>query len=278
MAKNPPWSPHELEYLADNIGRVSQAKIQKRINRTPNAQKIIAYRRLNGLNQRSNIYTARAVALVLGISCSKTIVAWKNKGYIKGKRAPFAYGKTFCWSFEYEDIIACLKKRPWLLNPSRMEQSYFRTIIREEFDKDPWYGCKDAAPFMGLVDINAVHRYIYRGWLPALRRPVYGANGHGSWGWVIRKSSINLFLKNDPRPARSRLARRNAKRLAWLNQGRPVAVLKEWLIRCPVCRHKVRIIANPNLRSPRIKNLFIQKYTDPQCSHGRKVLLESDVK
>lgn len=112
MAKKPPWSPEELEDLADNLGRQPKAQIARRLNRTENALKIAAYRKLNGLNQRSNIYTARAVALVLGISCSKTIVAWMERGFIKGKRAPFAYGKTLCWSFEYDDIVACLKERP----------------------------------------------------------------------------------------------------------------------------------------------------------------------
>ncbi len=274
MAKKPPWSPEELEYLADNIGRESKTKIAKRLNRSEDALKIAAYRKLNGLNQRSNIYTAQAVALVLGISCSKTIVAWMEKGFIKGKRAPFAYGRTLCWSFEYDDILACLRERPWLVNLSRMERSYFRSIVREEFDKDPWYNCKEAAPFFGLVDINAVHRYIYRGWLPAIRRPVYCASGNGSWGWVIRRSSIEVFLKDDPRPARRRYALMKSRRRTWLDEGRPVSVLKEWLIRCPACRHKVRIIAEPNLRSPQIKDLFIQNYTNHQCSHGKKVLLK----
>lgn len=274
MAKKPPWTSEELEYLADNIGRKSKAEIAEHLNRTEDALKIAAYRKLNGLNQRSNIYTARTVAQVLGISCAKTIVAWMEKGFIQGKRAPFAYGKTPCWSFEYEDIIACLLERPWLANIRRMELSYFRTIVKEAFDKDPWYGCKEAAPFFGLVDINAVHRYIYRGWLPALRRPLSGNGHNGSWGWVIRQSSIDTFLENDPRPSRRRYALMKTRRRTWLNEGRPVPVLKEWLIRCPACRHKVRIIAEPNLRGPLIKDLFIQNYTNHQCSHGKIVLLK----
>lgn len=274
MALKPPWTLDELEYLADNIGRKPKAKIAKHLNRSEGALENALYRKLNGVNQRGNIYTARAVAQVLGISCSKTIVAWMEKGYIKGKRAPFAYGKTLCWSFEYEDIVACLLERPWLVNLHRMEPSYFRSIIQEEFVKNPWYGCKEAAPFFGLVGINAVHRYIYRGWLPALRQPLSGNRRNGSWGWVIRQSSITAFLENDPRPSRRRYALMKSRRLTWLNAGRPVPVLKEWLLRCPVCRHKVRILAEPNLRSPQIKEVFTQNFTTPQCSHGKQVLLE----
>jgi len=274
VSKKPPWTPEELEDLSTTYGRQPRVQIAKRLDRTENALKIAAFRKLNGLNQRSNVYTARTVALALGISCSKTIVNWMGKGFIKGKQAPFSYGKTPCWSFEYEDIIACLQERPWLVNLHTMGRSYFRTIVREEYKKNPWYNCREAAPLLGLVDINAVHRYIYRGWLPALRRPLVGRLGQGSWGWVIRQSSIDAMLKNDPRPSWRRYALLKSRRASRLKQGLPVAVLKEWLLVCPRCRHRVRIVADPNLRSPQIKKLFIQKYCQEQCGHGKIVLLE----
>lgn len=274
MSKKPPWKPEELEDLSATYGRQPRAQIAKRLDRSENALKIAAYRKLNGLNQRSNIYTARAVALALGVSCSKTIVGWMERGYIKGKRAPFSYGKTPCWSFEYEDIIACLQERPWLVDPKRMERSYFRTIVQAEYEKDPWLKTREAGPLLGLVDVNAVLRYIARGWLPALRRPLVGYRGHGSWGYVIRLSAINAMLANDPRPARRRYALLKSRRASRLKQGLPVAVLKEWILVCPRCRHRVRIIADPNLRSPQVKERFIQEYCQEQCSHGKKVLLE----
>jgi predicted site-specific integrase-resolvase len=259
--------------LAENLGRMPKEQIAKRLKRSENALKIAAYRKLNGINQRSNIYTARNVAELLGIPCSKTIIAWMEKGYIKGKRAPFAYGKHLVWSFEYEDIEACLRERPWLVNIAKMERSYFKTIVKEEYEKDPWYTCAQAATFLGLVDINAVHRYIHRGWLPAVRKP------GGPWQgvWIFRQSAIDAFLKNDPRPERRRCIYIKSKRRKWLDDGRPVALLKEWLIRCSRCGHKVRIIANPNLRSPQIKAQFYNLYVNGTCSHGKKVLLESRI-
>jgi len=100
--------------------------------------------------------------------------------------------------FEYEDIEECIRQRPWLVEPMSMPESYFRTIAREEWVKDPWYNCKEASAFFGQTDpqTNALKRYIRRGWLPAERRP--GAGGLGEY--VIRKSSIDDFLKHDPRP------------------------------------------------------------------------------
>lgn len=64
--KEPAWSPQDLEYLSENYGTIPAAVIAKRLGRSTNALKIITYRKL-GVNQRSNFYTARAVAGELGI-------------------------------------------------------------------------------------------------------------------------------------------------------------------------------------------------------------------
>ena len=64
--KEPVWSAEELEYLAENYGRIPAREIGRRLQRSCNALKIISFRKL-GINQRSNIYTARAVATELGI-------------------------------------------------------------------------------------------------------------------------------------------------------------------------------------------------------------------
>ena len=79
-----------------------------------------------------------------------------------------------------------------------MPESYFRAIAREEWAKDPWYNCKEASAFFGLIDphADALKRYIRRGWMQAERRP--GAGGLGEY--VIRKSAIDTFLHHDPRP------------------------------------------------------------------------------
>ncbi|MFH0808849.1 MAG: hypothetical protein V2A77_00020 [Pseudomonadota bacterium] len=185
----------------------------------------------------------------------------------------FAYGKYRTWRFEYEDIEACLRKRPWLVDPKRMEQSYFRAIVRDAWQQDPWYNCYETAPLLGLVDHNAVHRYLQRGWLKYEKRP--GAGGLGEY--VIRRSAIDEMLAHDPRPEHERYAflkSMKVRRKNWLSEGRPVAIMKEWLIRCPVCRHKVRIKAEPNLRAPMIKEPFTERYATGACTHGKRVLLE----
>lgn len=62
-----PWTERELQYLENNYGLKPAAQIARTLKRSTNALKIIAYRKLNGLNQRANIYTARSTAEILGV-------------------------------------------------------------------------------------------------------------------------------------------------------------------------------------------------------------------
>lgn len=63
----PRWSPKDLEFLNDNYGILPAEKIAAKLGRSKNALKIISYRKL-GINQRSNIYTARNVAELVGVT------------------------------------------------------------------------------------------------------------------------------------------------------------------------------------------------------------------
>ena len=194
--KEPPWADWELEFLADNYGTMPAEDIAKRLRRSTNALKIICVRRL-GINQKSNIYTARSTARELGISCAKIIVAWHDRGYLQGKLAPFMNGPNHVWWFDYEDIIVCLQQRPWLCNLKRMPPSYFRSVVQAEWEKNPWYTKAEAGQFLGLADGNPVYRYIKMGWLPACRRPMGGGKG----AWIFRHSDLAEFQLHDPRPS-----------------------------------------------------------------------------
>lgn len=192
----PAWTEKELEFLMDNYGRMSVDEISKKLKRSRNAIKIICDRKLHCLNQRSNIYTARATAEELGISDAKIIVAWHDRGFLKGQRAPFFYGKNQVWWFEYDDIVKCITERPWLCRRERMPEGYFRSIVNKEWTKNPWYNSKEAAIFLGLKDHNPIHRYIYHQLLAAQRRPVGGSKGE----WIIRHKDLVEFQLHDPRP------------------------------------------------------------------------------
>ena len=137
-----------------------------------------------------------------------------DRGFINGTRAPFCYGKHRVWSFEYEGIIQCIRRRPWLANIERMEESYFRSIALEERQSNPWYTADQAAPLIGVADRNPVHRYIIKGWLRAEKRP--GAGGLGEY--VLRKKDIDAFLLDDPRPG---------NKSSWMKAIRKRVLLRE---------------------------------------------------
>ena len=64
--KTPRWTPSQLQFLHDNYGILAAEKIAKTLRRTKNALKIISYRKLR-INQRTNIYSARTVAKLMGV-------------------------------------------------------------------------------------------------------------------------------------------------------------------------------------------------------------------
>jgi hypothetical protein len=101
------------------------------------------------------------------------------------------------WNFLPEDIEACLRKRPWLANLEKMENTCLRDIVQAERDRDQWYTADEAQVFFGLHDhprAGALLRYIRRGLVKAKRQP--GAGGLGEY--VIRKSAIDRALKRRP--------------------------------------------------------------------------------
>ncbi len=65
--RTPIWTEEELLYLDDNYGVLPAERICRHLGRSRNALKIAAYRKLNHINQRSNIYTAREVARIVGV-------------------------------------------------------------------------------------------------------------------------------------------------------------------------------------------------------------------
>ncbi len=143
-------------------------------------------------------------------------------------------------------------------------------MVKEEWDRDPWFTAEQAAPKLGLIDHNAVKRYIRRGWLAAERKP--GAGGLGVW--IIRQSAIAKLLKNDPRREHRRLALVKSRHQASYRNHDPVALQKIWVIKCPVCRHKTTIKSNPNLAAPELKGLFLRLYTNGTCSHGKVCIIQ----
>jgi hypothetical protein len=217
-----------------------------------------------------NIYTAREVAKILGVPCSKTVISWMKKGFIAGRKGVWRQGPTKVWAFEYEEIEKLVRNYPWLPHLGDMENhDYFKSIINEEYERDPWYTCDETAELLGLKTHDAVQRYIYWGLLDAVKRP----GGPHQGVWIIRKSDIDKFLASGSREEHKEQAKKayyEGRRKAWYESGRPIHLHSLWMIKCPACGRKVRVKVERTIAAPRVRVLFARYFiTENGCRHGK---------
>lgn len=260
------WTPDELEFLSNNLGLMSDKELANRLQRSEIAIWLAAKKKLHGQRRKDNFYTATEVARALGIPCLKRVVGWLERGWLQGKRAPWRQGLNYVWLFTEEDIVECLRRRPWLTNLKTMPEHYFRSVVREEWERDPWYTCEQVAPLLGVKTPDTVYLHIYRGWLPAEKKP----GGPHQGEWIIRRSAVQAFLNDDPRDHRDYSA---SRRKGIIAAGHPSKLLTIWLIQCPSCGELVRITAPPQLRGPQVKERFIREYVNGNCEHAAECLL-----
>lgn len=263
------WTPEELEYLAAKYGLVSDRAICRHLQRSPNAITIISRRKLHS-NRKMNFYSGRELARALGVPDSKTIINWALAGWIRVRKSVVRQGPFRVWLFREKNVAAFLKERPWLFDPKQMPEHYFRSIVRAEYERDPWYNCQEVAALLGVTTDDAIQRYINHGWLPAFKKP----GGPWQGKWIIRRSAIEKFLANDPRPKHKFETTSSNRKRAARKRGNPLRLSVVWSVLCPDCRQTVVVRANPGLKGPQVQQLFIYLYTNGTCSHGLVCNLE----
>ncbi len=151
-----------------------------------------------------------------------------------------------------------------------MRGNRVRNIVNEEFEKDPWYAdCLEVAKLLGIKDINAVHRYIRKGWLKAERKP----GGPHQGRYLVRRSDVEAFLATDQRPSSAETASRNMRgRLR--RDGRPIKLSTRWIVRCSKCGHDVVVTAPPRMYGSAILKRMYEKYpSNGICAHGFRVVI-----
>lgn len=186
--------PEELDYLGSYYGLRPDQTICRHLQRSPLAIELAARYKLQ-TTRKNNFYTARELCTILGVHSSRTLMTWVDAGWLKARRSPLGAGKNYIWCFLDEDIEKFLHEKPWLFDVREMPRHYFRFIIREEYDRDPWYTCVEAAALLGVKPIT-VKKYIRRDWMPTPKRQT------GPWRSTrirIRRSTIEYFLAHDPR-------------------------------------------------------------------------------
>lgn len=257
------WTEEELDYLAAKYGLVKDKTISRHLKRSPGACTIAAQRKLRS-NRKMNFYSAMELARALGIPCSKTLIPWVEAIWLRARRSILRAGEHRTWLFTEKNVVKFLRKMPWLFDPNKMPEHYFRSIVRAEYEKDPWYNCKETAALLGLTTDDVVQRYIGRGWLPAVKKP----GGPWQGKWIIRRSDIEKFLANDPRPKHNFEASSSSRKRWARHKGSPVRLSVVWSVLCPNCGQTIVVRADPSLHGPDVQHLFTHLYTNGTCSHG----------
>jgi hypothetical protein len=262
------WTDEELEYLGDHYGLVSDATLCRHLQRSRSAIVIAARRKLQ-MRQKDNFYSAAELARVLGVRDPKSILLWVKNGWLRGRRGPMMQGLNYVWAFSEGAIVECLTRRPWLANMERLSRHYFRSVVREEWERDPWFTPAQACAVLGVASANTVCRYICQGWLPAEKKP----GGPHQGVWIIRQSAINSFLEKDPRPGHLHSALSSSRKRQFLAAGRAIRLSLLWQLRCPSCGATVQINAPPALRGPQVREAFLGRYGKGACQHSGYVNL-----
>jgi len=265
-----PWTDADLEYLDQKYGLLSLKGICRYLGRSPNAIKVASVRKLHH-GMKISFYTSQQLAEILLGSrhACKTIVYYMNLGWLSGRKSYARAGKSVAWCFFEKDILSLLRTRPWLCNLKRMERHYFRSVVQEEYDKDPWYTCDEAAPMLGVKSPDAVQRYIKKKWLLAEKCP----GGPWQGQWIIRLSAIQEFLANDPRPTKQEYVALSKRKLRF-DRGLPVRLSIHWSVRCRFCGQRILVMAPPSLKAPRVEELLHNLYTNGHCSHGLRCTVD----
>jgi hypothetical protein len=267
-----PWTKQDLDYLSDHFGVLDDDTLAQRLGRTKDAIKVAVTRKLKEVRRTGTFYTARMLSLVLGRKDSRAVALWINHGWLKATKGPPGAGRTQMWNITEDDIVALLQRRPWLADMSRMEEHYFRYIVKEEWKRDPWYNPRQAAPRLGVKTREAILRYIHKGWLVAEKEP--GGPEHRVW--VIRESAIRAFLSNDPREQYKSELSRTKKNESNLRLGIPVKLNTTWQLKCPSCGEYVTITAPAWMLGYQLKEIFLTSYTKGGCTHGESCPIQAN--
>lgn len=246
-AYHPRWTREEDDWLRDNYHRLTMRMLQLRLRRSEVA--IVMRKRRLGILRTDGFYTARSLGALLGCD-PKRIADLVRHGYLKGRRAPYLQGKHMPWAFSEQGVGRFIRQYPWLVNPARMEEHYFRSLVHQEWQQDPWYNCRAAARLVGIGE-NALQVRLRSGEVPAFQR---SPGRRWSRWWVRRSALLTHFRRHDLREDRAR-AMAVQQRDRRCQNGLPYKLHTVWGVVCQRCSEEYRVEAPPKMRGPQVLEL-----------------------
>jgi len=125
----PPWTDDEIGYLSDNWGLKPTNAIARKLGRSVCGVEGKAHRLR--FKKVDSFYTYSSLSRELGRSRA-SLVDYHRRGWLKGEKASWVcnFGLRPMMFFE-EDIVKFLRKHYKLLDIKRIENRYFRNIVKE---------------------------------------------------------------------------------------------------------------------------------------------------
>lgn len=185
-AYKPIWTDEENEYLRQNYPFYNMNRMEKHLGRSywgirQHAQKL-------GLLRVSEDYAALTLSGIFGCSCH-TIIRLVKDGYLKGKQT-YKLGAHRRWVFTEVDVVRFIRTYPWMLRMAAMQLSYFRSVLKAEWEQNPWYNPAQAAKRLGC-SLETVYKRLASGEIKGLRR----ISQTRSWRyWWIREKDLRRFV------------------------------------------------------------------------------------
>jgi hypothetical protein len=224
-AKEPQWSPEELDYLANNSGKQTIEEIAEFLGRSVLAVTIKQTRKkIKRVSTAKQCYiTANQASIMLGIDGHK-VAHWFDVGFIRGRIQPGEHQirlvlkvALFAWACNTDNWI--------YFDPNKVQDAHLRRLIELKKARwgDEWWTTKQVAAYHG-VETSFVNSYIDAKRISA-RQIKYSLGGrHTKMGWanwfvlksVATDPGLIFYRHNNPRPAVTK------RGMAWIVYARDV--------------------------------------------------------
>jgi len=193
------WTREENQFLADNLGWLTDEEMAEQLARTPTAVHLHWKRdlHLTGPSKAPDVITAHKAAEALGIDEHK-VAHWVDAGLIAGRI--MAGGRKI-------RLIQRETFRRWALNPMNWVYFDIRQVQDVELKRlmlkraarwgDEWWTTRQVADHHG-VNTQDVKRYIHLGRIHSFRLPVSLGGRHAVRAWsnhfVLRSEATRADL------------------------------------------------------------------------------------
>lgn len=179
VVRNQPWSKEDYAFVERHIGFLSDEEMGRQLGRTEAAVKTKRVRKgMGSVSSRADYWSAREVAVALGIKCSKKVTGFIQDGLIKGYEAPL--GRLF-YQVYIGDVkrFACNPENWVCFDPKRVKHPEIRRLVLRQMRRwnDEWWTASQIAQYHGTKR-NVVNHVIGKGRIPG---KLYGK-------WYVRKS------------------------------------------------------------------------------------------